>query len=60
MPPEFVTEGTRITSLETFFDEIERAFAPPSKWGRNLDALDDLLSQEFGGIPAGSCALAQF
>ncbi|MEQ1608181.1 MAG: barstar family protein [Hyphomonadaceae bacterium] len=41
-------------SLETFFDEIERAFAPPSKWGRNLDALDDLLSEEFGGIPARS------
>jgi RNAse (barnase) inhibitor barstar len=45
---EYVIDGARITSLESFYDEISRLLIPNHKWGRNLDAYDDILSGGFG------------
>jgi len=33
MPLEYVIQGTRIVSLETFFDEISCVLVPDVKWG---------------------------
>lgn len=48
MTKEFVLEGTRITSLETFYDEVSRVLIPGAYWGRNLDAFNDILRGGFG------------
>ena len=48
MAKEYVIEGTRVSSLETFYDEISRVLVPGQVWGRNLDALDDILRGGFG------------
>lgn len=48
MATEYVIDGSRITSLETFYDEISRAVIPGSPWGRNLDAFNDILRGGFG------------
>jgi RNAse (barnase) inhibitor barstar len=51
MDKEYVLDGTKITSLEAFYDEIGDALAVGKRWGRNLDALDDMLSGGDLGIP---------
>jgi RNAse (barnase) inhibitor barstar len=51
MDKEYVLDGTKITSLEAFYDEIGDALAVGKRWGRNLDALDDVLSGGDLGIP---------
>ena len=51
MAKEYVLDGTKVTSLETFYDEIGNALHIGSDWGRNLDALDDVLSGGDLGIP---------
>ncbi len=43
MAKEYVLDGTKITSLEDFFDQIGSSLALGEEWGRNLDALDDVL-----------------
>lgn len=48
MTKEYVIDGSKITSLDAFYDEISRALIPGHKWGRNLDAFDDILSGGFG------------
>ena len=48
MVTELVLDGSRITSLDTFYDEVSRVLVPGADWGRNLDALDDILSGGFG------------
>lgn len=48
MATEYILDGTRITSLETFYDEISRVVIPGHQWGRNLDALNDILRGGFG------------
>ena len=53
MATEYVIDGSRITSLETFYDEISRAVIPGSPWGRNLDAFNDILRGGFGTPDAG-------
>ena len=46
---EYVLDGTRITSLETFYDEISRVLIPNDGFfGRNLDAFNDILRGGFG------------
>ena len=45
---EYVLDGSRIGSLEQFYDEIGRVLIPDSEWGRNLDAFDDILWGGFG------------
>jgi RNAse (barnase) inhibitor barstar len=48
MTTEYVIDGSRITSLETFYDEIGRVLVPGHQWGRNLDAFNDILRGGFG------------
>lgn len=48
MTKEYVIDGSRITSLDAFYDEISRVLIPGHNWGRNLDAFDDILSGGFG------------
>jgi RNAse (barnase) inhibitor barstar len=48
MATEYVIDGSRITSLETFYDEISRTVIPGSRRGRNLDAFNDILRGGFG------------
>jgi len=51
--PELVLDGTRIWSLESFWDEVSRSLIPGAKWGRNLDAFNDILRGGFGTPPDG-------
>lgn len=48
MNKEYVIEGSRIRSLEEFYDEVSRVVIPKADWGRNLDAFNDILSGGFG------------
>lgn len=48
MTKEYVINGSKITSLDAFYDEVSRVLIPGHKWGRNLDAFDDILSGELG------------
>lgn len=48
MATEYVLDGSRINSLEAFYDEISRVMIPHHPWGRNLDAFDDILWGGFG------------
>ena len=42
--------------IETFYDEVSRRLIPGSKWGRNLDAFNDILRGGFG-TPEGGFVL---
>lgn len=48
MTKEYEIDGSKITSLDTFYDEISRVLIPGFKWGRNLDAFNDILKGGFG------------
>jgi RNAse (barnase) inhibitor barstar len=45
---EYTIDGSRIGSLEEFYDEISHVLIPGHRWGRNLDAFDDILKGGFG------------
>lgn len=45
----YMLNGKGIHSLEEFYDEIARQLSLPSHFGRNLDALWDVLSAEVEG-----------
>jgi RNAse (barnase) inhibitor barstar len=53
MATEYVIDGSRIMSLEAFYDEIGRVLIPGSQWGRNLDAFNDILRGSFGTPDGG-------
>ena len=46
-------DGENFSTLEEFYDEIERVLIPGVKWGRNLDAFNDILRGGFGTPEAG-------
>lgn len=48
MTTEYTIDGSRIGSLEEFYDEIGRVLIPNHRWGRNLDAFNDILRGGFG------------
>ena len=50
---ELVIDGSRVWSLETFWDEVSRSIIPGERWGRNLDAFNDILRGGFGTPPNG-------
>lgn len=56
MLTEYTLEGTKIQSLQDFYDEVERVLIPGAEWGRNLDALNDILYGGFG-TPEGDFKL---
>ncbi|WP_431804885.1 barstar family protein [Microbacterium sp. bgisy203] len=51
-PTTFVLDGTRIQSIATFYDEVNRVLMSGEDWtlGPSLDALDDLLYGGFGAL----------
>ncbi len=46
-PQTFEIDGADVESLDGFFDALECALAPGVRWGRNYNALHDVL---FGGV----------
>jgi RNAse (barnase) inhibitor barstar len=46
--PVFELEGDRIETLDDFYDELSRVLLRGARWGRNLDAFDDVLNGGFG------------
>lgn len=48
MLKEYVLDGSKVTSLEAFFDEVSATLVPGAYWGRNLDAFNDILRGGFG------------
>jgi RNAse (barnase) inhibitor barstar len=49
--PTFRIEGVAFNSLEGFYDEIERQLLGGDSFGRNLDALHDILGGDFAALP---------
>jgi RNAse (barnase) inhibitor barstar len=48
-------DGSAITNIDTFYDEIYRKFCPNLKgFGRNLDAFNDVLRGGFGEFEYGT------
>jgi RNAse (barnase) inhibitor barstar len=45
---DYEIDGARFATLSGFYDEIERVLIPGARWGRNLDALNDILRGGFG------------
>jgi RNAse (barnase) inhibitor barstar len=48
MASEYVLDGTRTTSLESFFKEFSDVALSGARWGQNLDAFNDVLRGGFG------------
>lgn len=46
---QYVLRGEKIRSFSDFYDEIARIFPLPQYFGRNLDALHDVLSTDIEG-----------
>lgn len=53
MLKEYVLDGSKVTSLEAFFDQISDTLILGAYWGRNLDAFNDILRGGFGTPPEG-------
>lgn len=49
----FTLDGSRFDDLDGFFDEVSRVLVPGARWGRNLDAFNDLLRGGFGTPDGG-------
>ena len=45
--PKFILDGNNFKTLEEFYDKITEILSLPSWWGRNLDALNDVLRSDF-------------
>ncbi len=45
---EFVLDGSRFSTLEGFYEEIDRVLIRGAAWGHNLDAFNDILRGGFG------------
>jgi RNAse (barnase) inhibitor barstar len=54
--PVFLIDGNNFSTLEEFFDEVERVLVSSRSWGRNLDAFNDVLRGGFG-TPEGGFVL---
>lgn len=44
-------DGARFNTLEEFYAEVGRVFLGGEPWGENLDALNDLLHNDFRLVP---------
>ena len=54
--PVLTINGGNFSTLEEFYDEVERVLIPGAAWGRNLDAFNDILRGGFG-TPEGGFVL---
>jgi RNAse (barnase) inhibitor barstar len=50
---EYILDGAVITSLDAFYEWVSRVLIPGANWGRNLDALNDILRGGFGTPEGG-------
>ena len=46
---KYILNGSAIQSLSDFYDEITRVLSLPGYFGRNLDALSDVLTTDIEG-----------
>jgi RNAse (barnase) inhibitor barstar len=46
--PVIEISGARFDDVEGFWEEVSRQLIPGVEWGRNLDALNDILRGSFG------------
>jgi RNAse (barnase) inhibitor barstar len=44
----FEIDGSKFSTLERFFEEFSAQVIPEATWGKNFDALDDVLYGGFG------------
>ena len=49
--PTYCLDGAEFDTLEGFYDAVERGLLGGLSFGRNLDALNDVLRGEFGPLP---------
>lgn len=56
MTKEYILDGSKITSLEAFYDQVSERLIPDAYWGRNLDAFNDIMRGGFG-TPEGGFVL---
>ncbi|WP_337270995.1 barstar family protein [Oryzifoliimicrobium ureilyticus] len=56
MTKEYLLDGSKITSLEAFYDQVSERLVPGADWGRNLDGFNDILRGGFG-TPEGGFVL---
>ncbi len=49
----FEIDGENFHTLEEFYDEVSRVLIPETDWGRNLNALNDVLRGGFGTPQGG-------
>ena len=53
MAQEYIIDGSRINSLEDFYEQVSERLIPNTYWGRNLDAFNDILRGGFGTPDGG-------
>jgi RNAse (barnase) inhibitor barstar len=55
-------DGTRITDIPSFYDEVNRVFMADESWalGQSLDALDDLLYGGYGALHGADSARVEW
>lgn len=51
--PVYIVDGAKFSTLEEFYDEIDRALNLEADWGCNLDAFEDILGGGFGTPDGG-------
>ncbi len=52
---EFVLDGRHVTSVDSFYDEVQRVLCPGFiGFGRNLDAFNDVLRGGLGAFDDGA------
>ncbi len=58
---EFAIDGHNMRSVDEFWDEVQRVLCPDFKhFGRNLDALVDILRGGFGAFELGETIRLRF
>lgn len=51
MKPEYILDGRRTTTLESFYAEIGQVLLAGQPWGENFDALNEVLRGDYGVLP---------
>ena len=51
--PVLTLDGSKMTDLSAFYNEVSRSLIPGARWGRNKDALSDILRGGFGTPDGG-------
>ncbi|WP_257178964.1 MULTISPECIES: barstar family protein [Bradyrhizobium] len=46
--PELRIDGSEFSTLEGFYEQVSLCIIPGAKWGKNLDAFNDILRGGFG------------